>query len=221
MAVFAILLFEVEQGYSCYAGDPGCAIPEELQGSVKMGERITTNKNGEVTAFTNVLDGLWFSIVTLTSTGYGDIVPATNLGQVMSIVLMLFGAIYLAMPLTAAATTFYAVHEAYNAQRNRKNAKVASSAPQPSLPSLDDRQKMRYSHIQNYLEEAANSIVDFFAEIQTPISAGNESKERSRLSVMERCTEVTSNLRSLIVNYSEDIRKLSEMHTSHPNSHNK
>lgn len=44
---------------------------------------------------------------------YGDIVPVTNAGQMMTIVLMLMGIFYMAMPLTASATTFYKVHEEY------------------------------------------------------------------------------------------------------------
>jgi hypothetical protein len=35
----------------------------------------------------------------------------------MTIILMLMGQFYLAMPLTAAASTFYTVHESYNAKR--------------------------------------------------------------------------------------------------------
>jgi hypothetical protein len=40
-------------------------------------------------------------------------VPVSNGGEVMSIFLMVAGTFYMAMPLTAAATTFYNVHEKY------------------------------------------------------------------------------------------------------------
>ena len=43
----------------------------------------------------------------------------TNAGQVMSIILMLMGSFYLAMPLTAAATTFYTVHMIYEEKRKQ------------------------------------------------------------------------------------------------------
>lgn len=37
------------------------------------------------------LDALWWSIVTVTTVGYGDISPATSIGRVMAVVLMIFG----------------------------------------------------------------------------------------------------------------------------------
>ena len=57
---------------------------------------------------------------------FGDIVPVTNAGQIMTIVLMLTGTFYLAMPLTAAASTFYGIHEAY--YEKQKAAKISAAA---------------------------------------------------------------------------------------------
>ena len=123
VTVFAILLFEVEQGNSCYVGETNCNVPEDVVGSLPTGQYVLLNKAGEISAFSNALYGLWFSMVTLTSTGYGDMVPSTNLGEIMSVFLMLFGAMYMAMPLAAASTVFYAIHDSYH--DNRKNKKKA------------------------------------------------------------------------------------------------
>lgn len=48
------------------------------------------------------------------NTRYGDIVPVTTAGKFLAVCLMVCGIFYMAMPLTAAASTFYAVHEEYN-----------------------------------------------------------------------------------------------------------
>lgn len=37
------------------------------------------------------LDAVWWSFATATTTGYGDIVPYTDLGKILSILLMLLG----------------------------------------------------------------------------------------------------------------------------------
>lgn len=69
---------------------------------------------------------------------YGDIVAVTNAGQVMTILLMLMGTFYLAMPLTAAASTFYMVHELYNEKRKQESEEVQVNAGvrKPSRPDL-------------------------------------------------------------------------------------
>lgn len=61
---------------------------------------------------------------------YGDIVPVTNAGQMMTIVLMLMGIFYMAMPLTASATTFYKVHEEH--QNKYKLLETAKTSTQES-----------------------------------------------------------------------------------------
>lgn len=52
-------------------------------------------------------DALWWSIVTVTTVGYGDISPATGIGRVMAILLMIFGIGFISM-LTGTITTFFA-----------------------------------------------------------------------------------------------------------------
>ena len=67
VSLFAILLYQVEAGKACYVGDSGCDVPSGAV--VNIGDRILINKNGELSQFSNVFYGFWFSIVTLTTTG--------------------------------------------------------------------------------------------------------------------------------------------------------
>lgn len=51
-------------------------------------------------------DALWWSIVTCTTVGYGDLSPTTGIGRVIAVLLMLFG-ISLVSMLTGAITTYF------------------------------------------------------------------------------------------------------------------
>ena len=54
----------------------------------------------------SLFDAIWFSIVSITTTGYGDIIPTTFLGKLMVILLILSG-ITLTALLTGSLTTIY------------------------------------------------------------------------------------------------------------------
>ena len=56
------------------------------------------------------LDGIWWSVVTLTTVGYGDKVPSTPAGRILTMVWILSGVVFLAL-FTAAVTTSLTVEE--------------------------------------------------------------------------------------------------------------
>ncbi|HEX9777098.1 MAG TPA: ion transporter [Geopsychrobacteraceae bacterium] len=53
---------------------------------------------GEAHGFTSIPRSIYWSIVTLTTVGYGDISPQTNLGQMLASVVMIFGYAIIAVP---------------------------------------------------------------------------------------------------------------------------
>jgi len=53
---------------------------------------------GEATGFTSIPRGMYWAIVTMTTVGYGDIAPATEVGQFLAAVLMILGYGILAVP---------------------------------------------------------------------------------------------------------------------------
>jgi len=136
LLTFSVLFYELEGGKGCYvAPSPEAVaadvdevysycreIPESVQGSVSVGQRLVINKNGDISSFSTLLDCMWFCYVTATTTGYGDRWPITNGGQFINLFLMLAGSMYLSMPLTVAASTFYAAHQRY--LRSKKKAQT-------------------------------------------------------------------------------------------------
>jgi hypothetical protein len=196
--MFALFLFEVEKGSACFVGDAGCELPEANAHEYKTGQRVLINKIGDVSSFKTVLESLWFSIVTLTSVGYGDLTPITNLGQLISIVLMLFGAIYLAMPLTVAAATFWSVHQAYMDGKEKKQTiakKLVSANFAKKIKSLE----RSFCNVTRMLQ-------DFFDDIQ---SQDKPDQRKGKPSLLQRCLQVESSLKMALRRHDGDIRRLS------------
>lgn len=57
-------------------------------------------------AFGSIPQTMWWSVITLTTVGYGDVVPVTHLGKVLAGILSLFGIGMLALPAAIMAAGF-------------------------------------------------------------------------------------------------------------------
>jgi voltage-gated potassium channel len=63
---------------------------------------------GEASGFDSIPRSIYWSIVTLTTVGYGDISPETNLGQTVAAIIMIMGYSIIAVPtgIVTSAMTF-------------------------------------------------------------------------------------------------------------------
>ena len=61
----------------------------------------------ENTQMKTLLDALWWCIATVTTVGYGDVVPVTSLGRIMAIIYMFFGITLIAVLLAVISNNFY------------------------------------------------------------------------------------------------------------------
>lgn len=85
------------------------------------------------------LDALWWSIVTTTTVGYGDISPATGVGRFIAVVLMLFGIGFISM-LTGTITSYFSNKVAHE---DEKDSDVDIHSLIDSL-SDEERRKIEY-----------------------------------------------------------------------------
>lgn len=67
--------------------------------------------------FTSIPKTIWWSIVTLTTTGYGDMYPITNLGKALASLIMLTGIAFFALPAGIITAGFI---DEFRAQRVKK-----------------------------------------------------------------------------------------------------
>ena len=65
----------------------------------------------EPTTFQTPFAGLWWAVVTMTTVGYGDVVPKSTLGKIIGSACAIKGLLMLAMPLAIIATKFNAHYQ--------------------------------------------------------------------------------------------------------------
>lgn len=143
----AVFIFYIEQGVQCFAGEEErcredyekagyvwSGLPDEVA-DLPRGTRFTLDKVGDASPGSDFFDMFWFSIVTMTSVGYGDITPKTNIGCLAATVLMLFGLFYLAMPIAIIGTNFHQVLE----KKKQKKEAAQKFAEQMTFDAFETR----------------------------------------------------------------------------------
>ena len=93
---------------------------------------------GPENGFTSIPRGLYWSIVTLTTVGYGDVTPQTGFGQALAALLMVMGYALIAVPTGLFSAEFVQQNAAH---KQRPNAPVQSC---PGCGSLEKDQQAGY-----------------------------------------------------------------------------
>lgn len=70
------------------------------------------DSDGEVSPFSSIPETTWFCLVTMSTTGYGDVTPKTALGKILAVPLLLFGLLLIALPSFVLGRNFAIVHDA-------------------------------------------------------------------------------------------------------------
>lgn len=96
----------------------------------------------------SMLDAIWWTVATVTTVGYGDIVPVTDVGKIVAIFFMFFGIGILAIFLSVLGTRFYK-------NRFAKEEKEISHAQKLILDRMDDLEKN-----QEQLQKEFKNLVD-------------------------------------------------------------
>ena len=65
------------------------------------------------TVFENIFKAMYWSLITLTTVGYGDYVPSTEFGQVVAAACAVMGILVLALPIGVIASKFSALYAQY------------------------------------------------------------------------------------------------------------
>ncbi|XP_028441473.1 potassium voltage-gated channel subfamily D member 2 isoform X2 [Perca fluviatilis] len=114
-------------------------------------------KGSTASKFTSIPAAFWYTIVTMTTLGYGDMVPKTIVGKVFGSICSLSGVLVIALPVPVIVSNFSRIYhqsqraEKRRAQRASKEAGRALVAKAPSPPF-----ESQHNHLLHCLEKTTN-----------------------------------------------------------------
>lgn len=104
----------------------------------------------------------WVILSTMTTVGYGDVTPQSTLGKGVAAVSMLFGILYMAMPIAIVGTNFAKAYSTYRAHGVIAVARMAANASVTMQDNLPVLRKLRLKPEERKLwedfEQAARKV---------------------------------------------------------------
>ena len=119
-------------------------------------------------AFNSIWDGFWFSVVTATTVGYGDITPETSIGKALGILTIIVGIIFVSV-FTAYLSSVYN-EKSYEENRNniisylneskeeREELREEIKELKEYIKSLEDKQNQSNKKIEDKLDDIQTEL---------------------------------------------------------------
>nr|KAG5694307.1 hypothetical protein BaRGS_032025 [Batillaria attramentaria] len=115
-------------------------------------------------SFSSIPEGMWWAIVTMTTVGYGDVVPVGVYGRLVGALCTLSGIVVLALPFAIVASKFYGFHD--------------NLSPRHQMCTRMDF--LRHNpHFCNRVKDASKVIAAGERDGETEDDVGRESKDTS------------------------------------------
>ena len=70
-------------------------------------------KTYEQSPFDSIPTSFWWCLVTMTTVGYGDVVPTSGFGQFIGGIVMIFGIVVIALPITVIGSNFATIYKTH------------------------------------------------------------------------------------------------------------
>ncbi|CAJ0829965.1 11834_t:CDS:10 [Entrophospora sp. SA101] len=142
---------------------------------IYFAERGTWDQDKQVfvdsKGYPSIPSAFWFVMVTITTTGYGDMVPTTFVGKLIAFPAMMCGILLIALPSIIVGRHFTIVWEAMR-QYRRSTANARENSNNPDTNSEDDNEDQRYP-IGTEMRESFESTQSFASHVNRGSSSMN------------------------------------------------
>ncbi|XP_037099638.1 potassium voltage-gated channel subfamily D member 2-like isoform X1 [Syngnathus acus] len=142
-------------------------------------------KSSKGSAFTSIPAAFWYTIVTMTTLGYGDMVPKTIMGKIVGSICSLSGVLVIALPVPVIVSNFSRIYHQSQRAEKRRAQKASKEAGRALLDKANAGANMaaHHHHLLHCLEKTTS--LQFVEQASVEWSCSEEAllkRARSRSS---------------------------------------
>ncbi|XP_064175366.1 potassium voltage-gated channel subfamily D member 2-like isoform X3 [Anguilla rostrata] len=113
-------------------------------------------KGDSSTKFTSIPAAFWYTIVTMTTLGYGDMVPKTIVGKIFGSICSLSGVLVIALPVPVIVSNFSRIYHQSQRAEKRRAQKASKEAGQAQVSKTSPTFLTQHHHLLHCLEKTTN-----------------------------------------------------------------